>query len=121
MISDRRLLTVQSNSQHQHLNYSHAYNSVPAAPHGIGGTAVKQHEETKWAKDSLSISPVRHRGGDGLDTESNMSLNLKDKMRRVDNQYSRREESKGEFDDGYDHLIFDIEEVECKMTDIEER
>ena len=52
-----------------------------------------------------------------------MSLNIKDKMRRVDHhQYSRREESKGgEFDDGYDHLIFDIEEVECKMTDIEER
>jgi hypothetical protein len=62
-------------------------------------------EEEKWAKDSLSISPVRHRGGDGLDTESNLTLGTRERLRQrgeigAPGYFSRREESKGEHDGG---------------------
>lgn len=32
-----------------------------------------------------------------------------------------RENDNGEDSDGFEHIVFDIEEVECRMTDIEER
>jgi|LauGreDrversion4_2_1035121.scaffolds.fasta_scaffold213134_1 hypothetical protein len=107
-------------------------------------------EEEKWSKDSLTLSPVKPsqktniNNNDRLMTENKVINRLY--QNPVDYIYTQRSNKKnhhgeyclpddpqldfnGEGDillsDGdnndLDHLIFDIEEVECKMTDMEER
>ena len=59
----------------------------------------------------MSISPVRHRGGDGNDTESNASLSIRERMVRID---TKKEEDDQAF-------ALDYEEIELHSGDMEER
>jgi len=50
----------------------------------------------------MSISPVRHRCGDGNDTESNASLSIRGRMLRIDTKKEEEEQA----------FALDYEEIE---------